>query len=251
MNTILVIEDDYTLRDNIKKMLEKHDYKVITASDGVSGISIAKGFHPDLILSDIMMPTQDGFSVKEELEQDSSTRSIPFIFLSARAELSDIREGMNLGADDYITKPFKMADLLTAIKIRLDRARTISTNTSSKEIEKPNNKKSSFNINVNGSSIVVNYKDILFIEAKSVYVILHLNNGKEYEIRKLLKDFEEFLPEENFIRIHRSIIINSEYLKDLYKKTSRNYLVTLEGYSAQLPISQRYASKLKSLLDMN
>lgn len=251
MTTILVIEDDFTLRDNVKKILESADYKVITASDGISGISIAKNFLPDLILSDIMMPTQDGFYVKAKLEEDTKTRSIPFIFISAKSELSDIRTGMNLGADDYITKPFKLTDLLTAIRTRLERAKTISTNSSSKDLDKPVDMENlSFTVNINGSAVVVNYSEIIFIEAKSVYATLNLTNGRKYEIRKLLKEFEEFLPHDNFIRIHRSIMINTKFIKELKKKNSRNYLVKLEGCDTMLPISQRYAVKLKSLLNM-
>jgi CheY-like chemotaxis protein len=116
---ILLIEDDLTLLENTKELLELSGYEVFTAVHGKEGIKVATEVLPDLIISDIMMPQADGYEVYKNLQKKQPTCQIPFIFLSAKASSSDVRTGMNMGADDYITKPFKEADLLTAIRSRL------------------------------------------------------------------------------------------------------------------------------------
>lgn len=117
--TILLIEDDQTLLDNIQELLELSGYKVLTACNGETGVNIARQKLPNLILSDIMMPGLDGFGVYQALQKTKNTCQIPFIFMSAKSEPEDIRHGMNMGADDYITKPFKEQDLIAAIASRL------------------------------------------------------------------------------------------------------------------------------------
>jgi len=119
MKKVLLIEDDSTLRENTAELLELEHYKVITASNGMLGLELAKRELPDIIVCDIMMPMLDGYDVLEGLTKHKKTKFIPFIFLSAKTERKDIRKGMNLGADDYITKPFEEEELLTAIESRL------------------------------------------------------------------------------------------------------------------------------------
>lgn len=122
MTKILLIEDDNVLRENTAELLELAQYKVVTASNGRKGIAAAKLQLPDIIVCDIMMPEIDGYQVLENLAKDQSTQAIPFIFLSAKTERKDVRKGMELGADDYITKPFEEAELVGAIESRLARA---------------------------------------------------------------------------------------------------------------------------------
>jgi DNA-binding response OmpR family regulator len=119
MKRILLIEDNQYVRENTAEILELENYNVITAENGKIGVVKAKKFVPDIILCDIMMPELDGYSVFESLRKNSKTSAIPFIFLTAKSEKSDIRKGMNLGADDYLTKPFEEEELLDAIKSRL------------------------------------------------------------------------------------------------------------------------------------
>lgn len=119
MKTVLLIEDDAVLRENTTELLELAGYKVLTASNGKTGVSIAKRQIPDVIICDIMMPELDGYSALKILSKSKLTKYIPFIFLSAKTERSDVRKGMNLGADDYITKPFTEDDLISAIESRL------------------------------------------------------------------------------------------------------------------------------------
>ncbi len=117
--TILLIEDDTILSKNLAELLEMENYHVLTAGNGRVGVEIAKNELPDLIVSDIMMPELDGYAVYESLKRNKDTRTIPFIFMSVKSDPHDIRIGMNMGADDYLTKPFEEQDLLVAIRNRL------------------------------------------------------------------------------------------------------------------------------------
>ncbi len=125
MLKILVIEDELSVRENLAKMLTFEDFKVITAQDGAEGVKLAEDNLPDLIICDIMMPVLDGYAVRNELCQSSRTSLIPFIFLTAKADRDDLRKGMAMGADDYITKPFSKDELLDAIYAQLDKKAAI------------------------------------------------------------------------------------------------------------------------------
>jgi DNA-binding response OmpR family regulator len=119
MKTILVIEDNQDIRENVEEILSLSDYKVLTASNGKEGIEAAQKNKPDLIICDIMMPGIDGYGVLHVLHKDPVAQNIPFIFLTSKSERSDFRAAMELGADDYITKPFAGNELLNAIESRL------------------------------------------------------------------------------------------------------------------------------------
>lgn len=124
---ILVIEDDTGVRETIANLLEFNGYSVTTASGGKTGIDLALKLQPDLIVCDVMMGDTDGYAVVEALQSDCNTAQIPFIFLTARTELEDIRKGMRLGADDYITKPFNNSDLLESISLRFRKSSKMTT----------------------------------------------------------------------------------------------------------------------------
>ena len=128
MSRILVIEDTDEVRENIAEILELDGYEVLQAPNGKVGITLATNEVPDLILCDVMMPELDGFGVLKILSKNQKTFHIPFIFLTARAEQSDFRKGMGLGADDYITKPFDDTQLLEAIELRLRKSKTVQKN---------------------------------------------------------------------------------------------------------------------------
>jgi CRP/FNR family transcriptional regulator, polysaccharide utilization system transcription regulator len=125
MQKILIIEDDKIIRENTAEILELAQYEVITAANGKIGTVMAKEMRPDLIICDIMMPELDGYGVLHILSKDTKTAAIPFIFLSAKAEKSEIRKGMELGADDYLIKPFEDTELLNAIESRFKKAKIL------------------------------------------------------------------------------------------------------------------------------
>lgn len=119
MAKILVIEDNQAIRENITEILEMADYSVIEAADGRQGLLLAETQHPDLIVCDLSLPILDGYVVLQMLSRNDTACRVPFIFLTARAERAEIRRGMDMGADDYITKPFNPSELLSAIECQL------------------------------------------------------------------------------------------------------------------------------------
>lgn len=121
MKKILLIEDNEEVRENTAEILELANYEVVTARNGKEGVEMAHKSVPDLIICDIMMPELDGYGVLHILSKKPETARIPFIFLTAKAEKSDIRKGMGQGADDYLTKPFDETDLLNTIEVRLQK----------------------------------------------------------------------------------------------------------------------------------
>jgi len=121
VKTILIIEDQPDMRDNIATILEMESYAVLTAENGHQGLASAAEEKPDLILCDVMMPELNGHQVLQKLREDKTIAGTPFIFLTARGEVRDFRTGMNLGADDYLTKPVTATDLLASVAARLER----------------------------------------------------------------------------------------------------------------------------------
>ncbi len=122
MRKILVIEDEPEMRRNITALLRYHGYEPIEAENGRKGVDLARREKPDLILCDVMMPELDGYGVLQTLQQDAGLALIPFVFLTAKGDKDNLRSGMNLGADDYLTKPVANADLVQAIEARLRRS---------------------------------------------------------------------------------------------------------------------------------
>jgi DNA-binding response OmpR family regulator len=121
MVKILVIEDQPPLLDKVLEILHLEGFEAIGAEDGLVGVQKAREYLPDLIICDVMMPKLDGYGVLLELQNSPATAAIPFVFLTARADKSDLRTGMELGADDYLTKPFRSDELLRAIRTRLEK----------------------------------------------------------------------------------------------------------------------------------
>ncbi len=125
MKTILLIEDNKDVRENTAEILELSNFKVLTADNGKAGVELAIKEHPDLIICDIMMPQLDGYGALHLLSKNKDTAAIPFIFLTAKTERGDFRKGMEMGADDYITKPFDEVELLNAVEARLKKSEVL------------------------------------------------------------------------------------------------------------------------------
>ena len=253
---ILIIEDEYAVRSSIRELLEENNYKVFSASDGVEGIQLAKAIMPNLIICDIMMPKLTGYEVIEELRKEQEFTSIPFIFLTAKAELTDFRSGMELGADDYITKPYRATNLLKAVKIRLSKFEAYQSNTAGKAAEDENHQTKTLTENnriflkTKTGPQLINISDIFCVSAHGEYSTTYLSSGEKYLVRKLIKEWEQQLPAKTFVRIHRSTIINVNHIEKIEKWYKRSYLVTLKNFEENLVISQRYAALLKDRLSL-
>ncbi|WP_456422502.1 response regulator [Lutibacter sp.] len=199
MKTILLIEDDTVLRETTAEILELENYKVITAADGKKGIEQAKLVVPDLVICDIMMPEKDGYDVLKSLSEDTKTKRIPFIFMSAKTEVKDVRKGMDLGADDYLTKPMNIELLLSAIESRLAKAALLKEEETKSNIP---NQIESFPIEIENINDLKNYfcdfgvtktykkKELIYEEdkyAKNIYLI-YKGKVKSFKIDEFGKE---------------------------------------------------------------
>ena len=195
--TILVIEDNNDIRENTAEILELAGYKTFTAENGKKGVEIALKEIPSLIVCDIMMPELDGYGVLHLLKKNKLTENIPFIFLTAKTERSDMRKGMEMGADDYITKPFDDIELLNAVEMRLKKS-AISQNhypTSSLGITTfLNDIKNSGAQNLSDNYEIESYtkKQNLYTEGKRPRFLFYLINGK-IKAYKTNEDGKEYI----------------------------------------------------------
>ena len=246
---ILLIEDEYDLADNICKILELSGFSVSHAENGKEGLAAAEKELPDLIISDIMMPGLDGFKLKEKLNLNGKTSLIPFIFLTAKVEYSDLRKGMSLGADDYIFKPFQASDLIKTINIRLNKVDQFRARINNEEIDIPENGKLNIDDNlmfrINNESSFVRLERIRFIEAQRQLYSVVLKNQKTIILRKTLNYWEKILPENYFIRIHRSTIVNVNEIDKVKNINSGRAKVLLSSPLVELDVSRRYSSKIR------
>jgi CRP-like cAMP-binding protein/CheY-like chemotaxis protein len=200
MSKIAVIEDNAEMRENIKEILELTDYEVVTAENGKKGVELIKNELPDLILCDIMMPELDGYGVLYMVSKNVKTASIPFIFLTAKTEKEDFRKGMNLGADDYITKPFEDTELLDSIERRLKRLKQFKHEG---EIETTEQSLHSFINDAKGLDELkklstekriktFNKKDTIYYEGDIPTYLYFVNSGK-VKTSKMNRDGKEFV----------------------------------------------------------
>lgn len=197
---ILIIEDNLEVRENLMEILELSNYEVHAAENGVLGVEAALKNTPDIILCDVMMPELDGFGVLRILSKKPQTSDVPFIFLTAKAEKTDMRKGMNLGADDYITKPFDDVELLDAIEMRLrksERLRQIpdkSQNTLTAFIDEARGYDALRDLSNERQTREYRKKDIIFREGEFPRQLYFVKSGK-VKIFKTNDDGKEFITE--------------------------------------------------------
>jgi len=248
---ILLIEDDKQLANNLICLLEEEEYIVLHANDGEIGIKMAISEKPNLIISDIMIPGINGFKVKKILNTRNDTFDIPLLFLTAKTDIRHLRYGMLLGADDYLFKPYKALDLLETVKMRIKKknreiAKFIAQNKDGKENLKKLNNNDTILIKIGSKSRLISLSKIKIIKANSQYSDIILTQKDILLVRKSLTTWEKNLPS-NFVRIHRSVIINIEYIKKMAKNKNKSHTIYMEGNTNPLIMSRRYSSKLKSL----
>lgn len=245
MKKVLFIEDDTVVRENTAELLELSDYKVITAANGKIGVNLAKQELPDIIICDVMMPELDGYGVLSELSKDEKTHQIPFIFLSAKTEHKDIRRGMDLGADDYLTKPFEEEELISAIESRLAKV----------AILKKINQKEEAQVEDTGKlhslqelrEFVKNYEQQNYKAGETIY-----EEGKQ--------GFHFFFVDRGVVKSHKMDQYGKELITSLYKEgdffghTSFNKLDAYREQATAMEDSRVYAvskEELKEILAKN
>lgn len=178
MAKILLIEDNEELRENTAELLELSGYEVLTAPEGKTGVELASAEKPDLIICDVMMPELDGFGVLHILSKNKDTARIPFIFLTAKTDRSDFRKGMNLGADDYLTKPFEEIELLDAVESRIKKHSNMFEGMDS-PVSQPAYRFEDFKSYINSKKKrMMQKKDIIFREGDFPNSLIYIVEGK-------------------------------------------------------------------------
>lgn len=248
MKKIVVIEDEKGIRENLLILLESEGYEVFTACNGWDGLAKIRENKPDLIICDIMMPDIDGYEVLNFINSEKDNEIIPFIFVTAKVERGDMRKGMNLGADDYILKPYDADELLKAIRTRLDKYDIIKA-----RFEEIKGNKIQYTLNdyllfrIGDHSVSLKISSIMHIVAEKQYTSVFVENNKSYIVKRSLTSWEEILPKSNFIRIHRSILINMKYLDKIERIDDNCYRAVQKKSGKYFNISRRFYKNLKKL----
>jgi len=256
---ILLVEDDPGLAAALAQFLRSQDFEVITVGDGQRGVELATSVNPSLILCDLDLPKMDGFEVLTTLQTNPSLWDTPFLFITGRGHLKDIRAGMNLGADDYLVKPVPPEDLLTAIQTRLrlrnQRASqrpglTVDNPPTGdgEEDESPNIESGLIFLRSSKGKQRVAIQDIEWIAAYGEYSRVVWGGTEGVLIRKSLKSWESELPTESFLRVHRNTIINLRRLERVEKGASAEMLAFLIGRPVPIEVSLRKVAVLNRRL---
>ncbi len=202
MKSVLVIEDNQDIRENTVEILDLAGYKTYSAENGKKGVEIALKEKPDIIVCDIMMPVLDGYGVLHLLRKNEETLNTPFIFLTAKIERTDFRKGMEMGADDYITKPFEDIELLTAIEIRLKKAAVLD-----KKYPMSQNGIADFLKDVKGAGLVKELAEKYNIEKRGKKLSLYLEGRRPKFLYYLLK---------GKVKGYQNHEYGKEYITDIY-----------------------------------
>lgn len=251
MYTLLIIDDENDIRENIKEIFELTGYKVFTAATGREGIKLAPEINPDLILCDIAMQGFDGFEVKQVLDQQKETSSIPFIYLTAQADFQNMRRGMNLGADDYITKPVRAKEIIDIVNKRLKRIEELKNISAIKRDKKNLTLDEIIPIKTGKELILIELKNIVAIIVSGDYTKVIKNDSKKLIIKKTLKEWEKLLPEKYFIRVHRKMIINLNYIEKIEPWFNGSLAAKVKGFSEIVKFSKRYSQAFKKKIKKN
>jgi DNA-binding LytR/AlgR family response regulator len=201
------------------------------------------------------MPFKDGYTVLEEIISEETTKFIPFIFLTAKVEKDDFRKGMQLGADDYIFKPFDRIDLLNSIRIRLEKSNFRMQNKvdGSNGNENPQKNRvydidKKLLVNVGNKMKLYPVKKIKVITTSNPYIKLKFSDGQFSLQRQTMNDLEEKLPSNYFLRIHRSTIVNTEYITKIDKADNHSFIIKIHDEKEPFHSSKRYSAKLREKL---
>ena len=204
MKSVLVIEDNIDIRDNTVEILDLAGYKTFSAENGKKGVEIAFKEKPDLIVCDIMMPVLDGYGVLHLLRKNEETINTPFIFLTAKIERTDFRKGMEMGADDYITKPFEDIELLNAIEIRLKKSALLD-----KKYPMSQEGISDFLKDIKGAGLIAELSEKYNIEKYSKKISVYVEGRRPKFLYYLMK---------GKVKGYKNHEYGKEYITDIYSE---------------------------------
>lgn len=231
MNKILVIDDDHAINELIKVNLELNGYKVIQAYDGIKGFALAKQELPNAIVLDVMMPEVDGYTVAQRIRQNSDTKNIPILMLTALSQLNDKVKGFDIGIDDYLTKPFEMEELRVRLRAILKRARQIPESIATREILTIGEitlLPETYSVKINDK--VAKLTPIEF----DIFNLLFQNHGNMVSSAKLLNDIWGYSPDDEI----ETIRVHIRHLRTKIDKISngKKYIETIYGGGYKLNI---------------
>jgi DNA-binding response OmpR family regulator len=242
MATILVIEDDLDVRASIADLLREEGYSVYEADNGACGITLAQSVRPDLIISDVLMPEKNGYEVLSELKKCQHFMNVPFIFLSARSSGVDVRNAMNNGADDYLFKPFKSNDLLSVIRIRLEKKNALE-----KKIEDLSNELAlAFPHELRTPlTAILGYSQILQEEAGrlSTEETIEMSSRIEAAGNRLLQNIHKFLV---YTELQAALIAPQKKISDEREAESAEIIIK----NAAVSIAEKYGRKEDLFMDV-
>ena len=259
MTKILLVEDHDEIRENTREILELADYQVVTAANGKEGYGMALQETPDLIVCDIMMPVLDGYGLLHLISKNEKLKSIPFIFLTAKTERIDFRKGMEMGADDYITKPFTDIELLNAIESRLQKIKFQQQHAGNQKdlndfLDEIKNEDALEKLT--DSKVINHYKkkQRIYAEGNHPHSLYYLNSGKirTYKINELGKELTTSLYNEGDFFGYNALIENS-----VYKETAETLeeceisIIGREDFEILINNNKKVARKFIKLLAHN
>ncbi len=239
MEKILIVEDEQGIRDTLKEILEFAGYEVLIAANGKIGFDLIIGDHPDLVLCDVNMPEMGGFELLEAVNQRFKDEIIPpFLFLTAKVEAEGLRYGMSLGADDYIFKPFASSDILKTVRLRLDRRNKLLDQRSISKTETVITDADKLAIPCNDGLELISFEKIIKCQADRAYCNFYLIDNRKILVSKPMKDFEEILSSKNFLKVHKSTIVNIKHIEKFVRGKS-GYLLMSDGSSVNVSVRKK------------
>ncbi|MBC7552531.1 MAG: response regulator [Taibaiella sp.] len=260
MKTILVIEDNLDIRENVAEILELSGYAVLEAANGKEGVEAAQKNIPDLIICDIMMPGVDGYGVLHILHKEPATQNIPFIFLTSKSERSDFRAAMEMGADDYITKPFAGNELLNAIESRLRKSELIKKNLSTdlsgfnELVQTVSGTQTMEDLTTRGNTEDYKRKQVVYKKGTHPHYLFYLMKGKvrTYKTHDDGKDLVIDLYNEGDFFGYTTLLENGVY-KETAETTEQSEIVLIpkKEFEDLVNCNPAIAKKLISLLAKN
>lgn len=249
---IVLIEDNGEIAQNVSLLLRDSGYEVYSYHLGAEGLKSIIEHKPEIILCDIMLPDISGYKIFNEVKKLNKQKPPIFIFITAKTQRDDLRKGMELGADDYLTKPFTFNELMNSIKVQIkkrERIENISVNDNHVV-----NKKETGDVLYYDDYFFIDDKknpgfyllsDVVSIKSLKDYTRISLKDEKKFILRKPLSYWEKILPPEKFVRIHRQTIVNINYVEKVENISSNRYRLFMKANNETYEVSQRFRRKIK------